>query len=111
MNSDLVSSTCDRLTINKRETAPAILEALNNRKICPGRMPGRMNGLFQIDFARGFFTLANERLINRKLVSIRPSMGDCRIELFHAMPIDQTAKLARRCRIFYYQHYSAGFTI
>jgi len=35
MNSDLVSSTCDRLTINKRETAPAILEALNNRKICP----------------------------------------------------------------------------
>src|SRR5258708_20580541 len=104
MKSDLVSYSCDRLTINKRETAPATLEALNNRKICPGRIPGRMNGLFQIDFARGFFTLAKERLINRKLASIQPSIGDCRIELFHSMPIDQTAKLARRCRIFCYQH-------
>src|SRR3981081_370453 len=104
MNTDLVSSTCDRLTIDKRETAPAILEAVNNRKICSGRIPGRMNGLFQIDFARGLFTLAKERLINRKLVSIWPSVGDCRIELFHLTPIDQTTKLARCCRIFFYQH-------
>src|ERR1700730_18529610 len=111
MNTDLVSSPCDRLTINKCETAPAILEALSNRKICSGRIAGRMNGLFQKDFARGLFTLPKQRLINRKLVRISPSIRDRGIELFHSMPIDQTAKLARCRRFFCYQHESTGFAI
>jgi Bacterial regulatory proteins, lacI family len=70
-----------------------------------------MNGPFEPDLARCLFTLAEERLIDLKLLSIGPSIGNGHIELFHSMPIDEAAELARCGRILRDQDESAGFPI
>jgi hypothetical protein len=111
MNTDLVGAASDRLAIEDAEPAPAVLETFDDVELGFCEVTGRMNSLFQPDFAWHPFALTEERLIDFEVIDLRPTLDDGGIKFLDLLPGHEPTEFAGSLCVLGDQHESAGFTV